>query len=172
MTFPELIESTLDELLPPPPGFPPLRYLEDRHIVRAYLISGSMQKAEPLLKIAYRTLRFRMAKIFTRAQILALPGNRGRTDIGFLIEYLAQRTPPGIELPSSLTDSPVWRDAKVRAPSNLHSMDQEPTPAPAAEEDDGLTYPCHRDFAFFDWYYNQDCIKQPKPHDRGGRHVG
>lgn len=35
-----------------------------------------------------------------------------------------------------------------------------------------LSYPCHRDFEMFDWYYNQDSIKMPGTRERNGEANG
>ena len=175
MKFWELVENVLDELYPAPEGFWPLWYVENRHVLRAYLCFGSMLKAEPQLDISHRTIRYRMAEMFPPNKILNLAGNRGRTDIGFLIEYLAQRTPQDMELPPALQASPVWRDGKVRGLALLHEPEKEAEPVqpePAAGPYDHLEYPCHRDHKFFDWYYNQDCVKMHKSHglDTSYRH--
>lgn len=169
VNFQDVVDRCLDELLPPPEQDRPLAYVEDRHILKCYIVTGSQIKAGDMLQISYRTIRNRMSKMFPPHKLLALPGSRGRTDLGFLIEYVVQRMPRDMALPPIAKKSPVWRDNRIRGLA-LHRPDEVLPPVSQAIEDDvddGLTYPCHRDFDFWDWYMNQDHIKMHKSHGVG-----
>jgi hypothetical protein len=128
-------------------------------MLKCYIMSGSQLQASEMLQISYRTIRNRMSKMFPPSKILALPGNRGRTDLGFLIEYVVQRMPRDMALPPIAKKSPVWRDNRIRGLA-LHRPDEVlPEVTDEVDEDDEFVYPCHRDFEFWDWYMNQDHIK-------------
>lgn len=106
------VQHLLDQTLPVPEGeFPPLKIIELRHILAAYLIAGSYQKASKLLDISPKTIQTRL------------------------------------------------RGIKVRCRRAATMIDEIRPIEPEQPEDESIDYPSHRDFKFFDWYYNQDSIR-------------
>ncbi len=167
MTFHELIEKCLDDLMPPPVGSRPLSYVTDRYILKAYLVTGSKSRASQILGIASRTMYNRLFELFPPSKIITLEGSRGRTDLAFLIEFTAQRMPRDMKLPAIAKASPVWRNNRIRGLALQRSDDLVSEICEEVTDDDPLSYPCHRDFEFWDRYMNLDHIKQHRVHGIG-----